>query len=384
MLSTEKKLEITERIIASDTLKNAPTSIAILRYLVQANLEERSLKEGIIDIEFFGAKPEDENNNPRVRVNIYNLRKKLASYYEQEGANDPWQIKIEKGQYGVTFEKTEFKLRKFPKSDRKQVLPWMLAFLALSITVVNHFPHRKPLIWKNFFNNKQQTYLFVGDAFGYGGHTVSGLNGWTRDFSINSLDEYYEMLEKKPELKSITVPTDYNYSTRMAENATHDLARFFTRWDNDFEIKYATQSTFSDIKKGNIIYIGRFKDQKDFTYLFNEANTKFKILDNQIHFLGNEQLPAETFAMSQNDTELDYALVSRVPGPNNTEQFFFFSNHDIGVMATVEFFTNQDSLRAFTQKHLDGNSSFTALFKSKGKERVNLSLEEILVVPFNH
>ena len=167
----------------------------------------------------------------------------------------------------------------------------------------------------------------------------------------------------------------------MAENATHDLTRFFTRWDKDFEIKYATQSSFSDIKKGNIIYIGRFKDQKDFTYLFNEANTHFKILDNQIHFLGNEQQPAETFAMSQNDTELDYALVSRVPGPNNTEQFFFFSNHDIGVMATVEYFTNRDSLHSFTQKHLDGGCYFTALFEAKGKERVNLNMEEVLVLP---
>ena len=101
MLSEEKKLEITEHIVASNTLKNAPTSIAILRYLVQANIEDRFLKEGIIDIEFFGAKADDDKNNPRVRVNIYNLRKKLKSYYENEGTNDLWQIKIDKGQYAV-------------------------------------------------------------------------------------------------------------------------------------------------------------------------------------------------------------------------------------------------------------------------------------------
>ena len=88
MLSEDKKIELVDRIVESDTFKNAPTSIAILRYLVKANIENRFLKEGIIDIEFFGAKPDDDKSNPRVRVNIYNLRKKLSSYYEDEGAKD--------------------------------------------------------------------------------------------------------------------------------------------------------------------------------------------------------------------------------------------------------------------------------------------------------
>ncbi len=60
-----------------------------------------------------------------------------------------------------------------------------------------------------------------------------------------------------------------------------------------------------------------------------------------------------SFVANDGTTEMDYTVVSRIPGPNNTEQFLFFSNHDIGVMATVEFFTNEQSIEAFTKKYLN-------------------------------
>jgi len=372
MLSSDRKIEIAERIISSNTFKNAPTSIAILRYLVQANIENRSLKESIIDIEFFGGNTELEKSNPRVRVNIYNLRKKLDTYYENEGINETNRLVIDKGQYDIRFEEKKIAQKVRRIKDNNRIIPYALLLVMAIFLLIWGLPNTKPMLWKGFFSNNHSTYLFVGDAFGYAGNTVSGQKGWTRDFDINSLDEYYEMLDKKPELKAVTNPSGFNYSTCMAENATHDLSRFFTKWQKDFEIKYATQASFEDIKKGNIIYVGRLKDQKDFTFLFNEANTYFQIENNQLRFV-----PINSF-----DTESEYALVSRIPGPNNTEQFLFFSNHDIGVMATVEYFTNSDSISSFSERHLNKSPYFTALYKAKGKERVNLSLEEILVVPF--
>ncbi|MDW7690867.1 helix-turn-helix domain-containing protein [Flammeovirgaceae bacterium SG7u.111] len=383
MLSKEKKLEITKKTTESSTFKNAPTSIALLQYLVNANIDEHFLKEGIIDMEFFGGSPSSDKSNPRVRVNIYNLRKKLKSYYEKEGANEAWQIKIDKGQYSVRFEKQGLRQAKFlPKYPTyKHLLPYVLLLVIAGAWVISTLPKSKPLIWKGFFDNQHTTNLYIGDAFGYGGKTISGLGGWTRNFQINSLDEYYALLEEKPELKEQTSPLDFNYSTRMAENATHSLARFFTRWEHDFEIKYATKTSFSDIKKGNTIYVGRFLNQKDFVYLFNEANSYFSIEDKKIAFKGHKTISDTTIVISQTGTDLDYTIVSRIPGPNDTEQFFFFSNHDIGVMATVEYFTNPDSLKAFTQKHLQNSPYFTAIYKVKGKERINLKLEPLVVAP---
>lgn len=384
MISKEKKIQIADRIIASNTFKNAPTSIAILRYLIEANIENRPLKESIIDIEFFGGESATEKSNPRVRVNVYNLRKKLNSYYETEGVGDNWRVIIDKGQYSIRFEEQNQKKKKAIKSNKKQILPYSLLLIVMFVFVFSHLPNRKPELWKGFFTNSYNTNLFIGDAFGYGGKTVSGSAGWTRDFSINSADEYYAMLEEQPELKVTTSPSDFFYSTRMAENATHDLSRFFTRWDSDFEIKYDTRTSFLDIKKGNTIYVGRLKDQKNFIYLFNEANSFFKINDRTIIFSGHPTISDTTFSVHNVDTELDFAVVSRIPGPNNTEQFLFFSDHDIGIMATVEFFTSAKSLKKFTTEHLNGSPYFTAIYKAKGKERINLSLEPIMIVPFDN
>lgn len=383
MISENQKLEITEKIVKSDTFKNAPTSIAILKYIVQANIDGRFLKESVIDIEFFGSKINTEKSNPRVRVNIYNLRKKLTSYYEKDGVNDLWKLIIDKGQYDVRFEKQNLQSKGIDIPHYKQLIPYLLLTCFIIIFMISKIPSHAPLIWNGFFTNEHSTNLFIGDAFGYGGKTTSGLSGWTRDFSINSLDEYYAMLEEHPELKATTKATDFFYSTRMAENATHDLARFFTKWNKDFEIKYATTTSFSDIKEGNTIYVGRLKDQKNFTYLFNEGNPYFKIKDKNIDFCNHPNRKDTTILVGSTKTELDYCVVSRIPGPNNTEQFLFFSDHDIGVMASVEYFTNIDSIQSFTNKYLKNKPYFTAIYKTKGKDRINLDMETIMVVPFN-
>ena len=78
----------------------------------------------------------------------------------------------------------------------------------------------------------------------------------------------------------------------------------------------------------------------------------------------------------------DFSIISRFKGPQNNEYFLFFSNHDIGVKATVEKFTNKDSLEVFEKKYLKNHDNFTAIFKAHGRERTNLKVETLIVVPF--
>ena len=82
MISEEKKLQITDNIIKSKIFLKSPKSSALLRYLVKANIEGSFLKEDIIDFEFFGSKSSFDKTNQRVRVNIYNLRKKINNKFK--------------------------------------------------------------------------------------------------------------------------------------------------------------------------------------------------------------------------------------------------------------------------------------------------------------
>ncbi|WNJ17953.1 hypothetical protein [Pontibacter sp. G13] len=386
--SSSEKTAIVQQLIGSESLKNAPTSIALLRYLLEAHLEGRHLKEGIIDVEFFGANPTAQKGTSRVRVNMYNLRKKLDRYYETTETPDSWRLIIDKGQYDIRFvahihpEEEAAPPRSYQVSQAQLLAPYLFLGIALCGIGWLLWPKTQPAIWQDFLASDQETHLYIGDAFGYQGQTISGGNGWTRDFDVNSLDDYYALLEENPTLKSQTKPTHFYYSTRMAEHAAYDLGRFFQQWDRGLNIQYSTNASFSQLAAHHVIYVGRFFHQRDFVYLFNEANPYFQIQDREIQFSHHPQWPDTVFRVMAGTLDTDYTVVSRVQNAQGAAQFFFFSNHDIGVMATVGYFTQTDSLEAFAERHglTRTEPQFTAVFKATGKERVDLKLEVVRVV----
>ena len=78
-ISTEKKRLTLDKIRKSETFSKAPTSSSMLQYLFEETLKGTDLKEKLIEIDFFGESKNSDKSNPRVRVNIYNLRKKLTA-----------------------------------------------------------------------------------------------------------------------------------------------------------------------------------------------------------------------------------------------------------------------------------------------------------------
>ncbi|WPR71143.1 hypothetical protein SLW70_14540 [Flavobacterium sp. NG2] len=379
-LSESEKLEIISKLKKSNTFKNAPTSSALLQYLFEATQNKSAIKEATIDIDFFGGSQNSDKTNPRVRVNVYNLRKKIASYYEEEGQDDPWQLTIDKGQYHIRFFKKERKIKR--KIDKKIAVPYIGLGIAIIILIFNQIPAQKPELWSNFLNQDKITNLFIGDHFGIIGNTITHGKGWTRDFSINNYTDFYKLLDQYPELKNQIKPSDFSYSTKMGILATQQLERFYQNYQHDFTIRFSTQSSVVEIKEGNAIYVGPSKNNSQFIPFFNEANPYFKLKENVLYLTNHPQFKNETFDLSSPKDTLEYAIVSKYPNNNDTEHFVFFSQHDIGVSATVEYFTNQDSIQKFTKQHLKDKKYFTAIFKVKGQSRTNTNIKLEKVVSF--
>lgn len=147
----------------------------------------------------------------------------------------------------------------------------------------------------------------------------------------------------------------------------------------DFLIRFSRKLNYDDIKENNTIYIGPLKNKNKFLDYMNEKNKNLKI-KNRLLTYKNKITKKDTIidlqTVSQNK---EYALVSRIKSTNEAERFLFFSDHDIGVIATVEYFTNKKNLKEFQSNYLKNNESFTAVFIVEGKERTNLGLELILV-----
>ncbi|WP_346881162.1 hypothetical protein [uncultured Algibacter sp.] len=382
MLSDEKKLQICEDIINSDVFSKAPKSSSLLRYLVKSTVAGNYLKEDIIDLEFFGENPNTNKTSPRIRVNVYNLRKKLEKYYLTEGRNSIWKICIDKGQYSVRFENQNIEKIKFSNINAKQILPYaFLAIVCIIFAVISIKPE-SPILWTSFFDNKKSNTLIIADFFGIQGQTITGDHGWTRDYTINSARDYYKYIDKNPQLKETTKPADYHYITSMGALATHNISELFFKNDSHFDIRFTSNTSIIDLKKGNLIFVGPHSNKNKFISLFNDSNPYFEIDGSRLYFDNHPTLPSKTFTTHYKSVDRDFSIVSRFKGPDNNDCFIFFSNHDIGVKATVEHFTNKDSLEVFKNKYMNNKQNFTSIYEVYGKERTNLGLKNILTVPF--
>lgn len=381
-LSKLQKQNIVTKIRESKTFKKASTSNALLQYLHEATLKGNNLKEGVIDIEFFGSKKSTEKNNPRVRVNVYNLRKKIAHYYENEGLEEIWRLAIDKGQYEVRFYKKAKEISFLKKLNWITYIPYLLLIVSFTYILFLHKSPSPPPIWETHLSSKQTTNLFIGDHFGVTGKTATQGYGWTRDFEINSIHEFYKLLEQKPELKNKLKPANYTYTTRMAALATKEFQLLFQKYNQKLPIRFSTRSSTTQIKEGNAIYAGPIKNNNLFIHFFNEANPYLKLHKNKLTLSKHPHLRDSIFNLKTNIVNKEYAIVSKYPSLGNKHHFVFFSEHDIGVSATAEYFTNLDSLEYFNKTYLKNKEHFTAIFEVKGQNRTNTDLKLKMVIPF--
>ena len=381
-LTPIQKQELARKIAQSNSFKNAPTSTALLLYLHDATSKGVNLKEGVIDMEFFGGKESLDKNNPRVRVNVYNLRKKLKHYYIDEGKNDGWKLHIDKGQYEIRFIKTDQSSLFLKKITWKNSAPYLALLIAISALIITNLPPKKPTLWNSFLSDNKPTNLFIGDHFGISGNTVTGHTGWTRDFEINNINEFYSFIDKNPDLKNALHPSSYSYTTNMGPIASQQFQKFYQNYHKNLSVLFSTQSSISEIKEGNAIYAGPTKNNNLFIYFFNQANPYVQISDNTLFIKNHPTIKDRIIELKSPEVDQEYAIVSKYPSAGDTQHFVFFSQHDIGVTATVEYFTNNDSIKKFTETYLKDKDNFTAIFKVKGQNRTNTDLKLEMVLSF--
>jgi hypothetical protein len=102
-MNKEHYLNIVERITTSKSFGRSATYANMLKYLVECTLTNNIPKETTIASDIFGKENFDPSQSTLIRVYVYNLRKKLTRYYENEGITDTVILKIPKGNYEVKF-----------------------------------------------------------------------------------------------------------------------------------------------------------------------------------------------------------------------------------------------------------------------------------------
>jgi hypothetical protein len=126
-ISPAKVLRAVDEIVNSRLFRTSPQCQKLLRYVVVHTLEgrEEELKERVIGSEVF-LRPQDYNtsDDPVVRTRAADVRKRLAVYYQDEGAQSTIRITMPSGSYRVLLTSVKSSNAGSTSAASGTVAPW--------------------------------------------------------------------------------------------------------------------------------------------------------------------------------------------------------------------------------------------------------------------
>ncbi len=169
-----------ERILASAAFRSSRRSREFLRFVVERTLdpEEPPLKERTIGVDLFGRDPGyDTHEDAIVRVKANEIRKRLAQYYQTEGAAETLRIELEPGSYTPLFRggagsADEAPPPPEPPSGGRKRVRWAVAgglALVAALAVALVAPRASPLekFWGPMLKGQEPILFYLGESVSY-------------------------------------------------------------------------------------------------------------------------------------------------------------------------------------------------------------------------
>ncbi|HPB00623.1 MAG TPA: hypothetical protein PKV46_06440 [Candidatus Marinimicrobia bacterium] len=387
-ISKEEKIKILIDIINSSEFQNAQKFQELLRYLVDASISGKIIKESTIAIEFFQKdKSFDPSIDSTVRTSISTLRKKLEHYYLTTGKTNSTKLTIPKGHYNIVFVDSNYSK---PKNNlKKKFYLYSLIFvlcLIILITLITNLiprkntqiiPYRDP-IWNDIFSNSMKTLIVLGDYYFFYLPFENGRHSYIRDVEINSEEDLNDFLKNNPQYSTRISKTYHTYLDESLPICISKILPSFNHYKLQYELKMSSELQLDDLQKYNIIYIGSYKC----LYLLST-------ITRNLHFQYFQKPGSSTLIYHQQSDSVDYqytwlinpvtnarndyAIVVKASGQNNNIFMMFLSEHDFGNLGTVKYFTDPIKLKELYLKIR--SNLFEALFEVTGVKRTDFSIE---------
>lgn len=398
MITTEKQNEILERIISSQTFASSNINKDLLSYLVKTSQEGRSPKEVNIATEVLGrADGFDPSGDPYVRSSVYNLRKRLARYYEKEGADEAIKLVIPKGSYRIDFLKKQAEFRGRTKSNANRVISILLALSILAnigllfslLFKSQSVPAASTHLWKDFTSNKIPTLLVVGDFMTFEEYDADqGVMRSIRDHRINTLEQFERMARQYPK-RRLRIEKDYrSFEWNGVENYLA-LGNVFNGSVKNVFVKRASKLQWEDIQNNNIIFqgsqlslflLGRYLQMTHFRTNIEDENARDNLY--QISDAGDTIAVYSSVGNPGADSEMEgYVLLAKLPGPNKNNILIIVGSLEMSRSLLVQQLTDLVYLKQlddhFKKELNEIPDHFEVLLKTKGFPRTGVSQEII-------
>ncbi|WP_109829361.1 hypothetical protein [Reichenbachiella versicolor] len=376
--------ELLKKVCEDPIFAKSPRYTQLLTFLTDQALEGTHVKEQTIGMSMFEKTYNPIKDDGKVRVYMFNLRKKLSKYYSEEGANDPIIFSLKKGTYDLQFEDKKTYSEEtndlavttdtVNSSRRYQKLTILLS-LVLVVTLVSTFYDsiisQEMYCWEPFLNEDiTNTFVLADQVIMSKPGTARG-SLFTR-IEVNSADEYIEYnLKHREDSFSLA---DYTLFTKGIPFSLIKLTSLFSRYNADITPQPESELKYDAVKRGNIVYIGQQKTMSLSKEIFLKNSKAFECKNEMITFTKDDRKTIYRPKHGDN-IRMEYSIVSYMPLEDGHKALFFTSNHDIGVMATVDMFTDLEQLKEFYKKLPSKDSYFNALFKVEGLNRLDVSCE---------
>lgn len=352
-----EKTEQLERILGSKLFGNSKRNQDLLRYLFQAEIENKSIKEVSIAIDIF---EKDESFDPSddtvVRVSIGNLRKKIETYYYTEGADDPIRIEIPKGRYNLVFKRGTQKLNaslNFPK--KQYLLPLFITIISVIVISsllyqdyrvkdrVSPVSSRNP-IWHDFITSDIPNAFIVGDYFFMSEkHETEPRRIFIRDPRVNSRVEYEQKYET---FYRDWQPLEFSYLRKSILLSTLSIVPVLQMNNQNVQIIQSSELKWDDFNHFNMIYAGTIKSLNELEKLLPNFNIRIeKDSVYQLQRLTDEGDIAEVFVLPRSNPKnvaTDYTYIGKIKGPGGHPIMIITSGDEVGLSNAVNLLTKRD------------------------------------------
>lgn len=375
---TNKIKEYLNKICSNETFDKSSRYTRLLTFLVDQAIEQNDLKEHTIGIELYEQNYNTDKNDGIVRVYMYNLRKKLKTYYENDGKYDAFIFTFEKGSYNLKFVTNKIikeqptKNQDIEKQTNNKKWYILLAITAI-IGLLSYYliPRDKLYCWEAFLQKNGSNTCILADQIimSKKGAVIGNL---ITHKDVNSSSDFITYTKEHSE-ESLEL-SDYTFFTKAIPYSVNYLSRFFATYGQAFSPIPESEFRYEEIKKNNIIYIGQYKTMNVSKEIFLRNSKIFKADYNSFIVINNGK--ESIFKAEFNDVlRAEYAMVSYIPLSNGKKALYFVSNNDIGTMATINNFTDLEFLNQFYKKLPSPEAYYNALFKVEGVDRSDINCE---------
>ena len=403
VLKAEELLALCQRIIDSGILGRSKHYSALLQYLVKCSLSGKSPKEIELAIDVLKRDSDfDVSNDSTVRVYVYQLRKKLDSYYERFEHDASYRIIIPKGQYTIALQQ-----KKLPSVDRpayktqKQklglnnglllaaviLLATNLAYMTITnqskSTVISQIAAEHP-VWDSVLQDELPILLVMGDYYIFGELNANGnIARMVREFNVNSSLDLERMQFTDFERAENYLDLNLSY---MPEGSAFALARIvpiLEESNKTINITMMSDLTTADIRENHIVYIGyisglgKLNDIAFASSGLRIGRSYDELLNNQTqeYYTSDAGLPEEGQPFK------DYGMFSTFPVSTETQVLLISGMRDAGLMHTAQALSDPEALNdlivAIDNDTDEAVASFEALYEVFGIDRMNFNAKLI-------